>query len=646
MVNRIPGFSIEDSEGRRGFGENAGNVLIDGDRPSTKADDIFTLLSRIPASQVDYIGLTEAAGGDGEARGKAQIVNVVRKKSNKVSGTYEAFTTLGQHHDVTPHGNASASFRRGASTFDVNANYFREDVRGRGPELFYDGKRSLQEGRYYRGHGGYQEMTLGGAIKTRMGSTKINANTKLSWADGFDDRLGLITSPLNAPVGIETLVTRGPQWDFGYEIGGDIEFPLAPKLTTKLIGLWRDNAENELVTVDTDFLTAADTGFSAFSTQKPSEAIFRIQNDWTGIKSHAIQFGGEFAYNRLDAAFRQTSRLGGALTQLPASNVVVSEVRFEPFLSDVWSISPAWKVEAGLIYERSSLKLTGDSQAKRTLSFIKPKVIATWTVDPLTTMEFKAIREVAQLDFDDFATSVDLSVGNQVDAGNSDLVPEQTTTFAALIRRKFFERGSIQFNAEYQLLKDTQDLVPVTIRDAMGNVTARFDGVGNIGNSKRWNLELEITLPFDWLTKPIGVTGLEVKYVGHYHGSRVTDPVTGLNRRISNRPEWHQEWNVRHDLGKSGFAWGGKVFAHAPVRQYFVNQFRQFSETPNVELFAEYKKFKFGTIRLKLFDVTRYRWHRDRLFYRDTRATGDVNGIIERVRRFDRRIQLSLSGKF
>jgi outer membrane receptor for ferrienterochelin and colicins len=51
MVRRIPGFSIEEGEGRRGFGENAGNVLIDGDRPSTKSDDILTILARIPASQ-------------------------------------------------------------------------------------------------------------------------------------------------------------------------------------------------------------------------------------------------------------------------------------------------------------------------------------------------------------------------------------------------------------------------------------------------------------------------------------------------------------------------------------------------------------------------------------------------------------------
>jgi hypothetical protein len=161
MVERIPGFSIQGGDGRRGFGDNAGNVLIDGDRPSTKTDDIFTLLSRIPASQVDFVELTESGGGDGEARGKSQIVNVVRKKGSKASGTYEASMTVGEHHGLVPTGKGSISLRRGATTFEVNAGYFKEDIRGRGPEVFRDGRRNLIETRLYNGHGSYEQVDLG-----------------------------------------------------------------------------------------------------------------------------------------------------------------------------------------------------------------------------------------------------------------------------------------------------------------------------------------------------------------------------------------------------------------------------------------------------------------------------------------------------
>src|SRR5678815_4898094 len=36
MVNRVPGFELRDGDDRRGFGATAGNLLINGERPSSK----------------------------------------------------------------------------------------------------------------------------------------------------------------------------------------------------------------------------------------------------------------------------------------------------------------------------------------------------------------------------------------------------------------------------------------------------------------------------------------------------------------------------------------------------------------------------------------------------------------------------------
>jgi hypothetical protein len=36
IVNRVPGFDIDDGEALRGFGATAGNVLVNGERPSSK----------------------------------------------------------------------------------------------------------------------------------------------------------------------------------------------------------------------------------------------------------------------------------------------------------------------------------------------------------------------------------------------------------------------------------------------------------------------------------------------------------------------------------------------------------------------------------------------------------------------------------
>jgi outer membrane receptor protein involved in Fe transport len=619
-------------------------VLVDGDRPSTKSDDISTILSRIPASEVDYIELTEQAGADAETQGQGQVVNVVRKVSAKVSGTYEGKIVAGQRYGFQPSGNASATLRRGDTTYELNFTSYSEHIYGFGPEDFKTGSAELIERRYYNGRGGFEQAAIGGAIKTRLGEAKLNLNGRVRWADGFDRRLANYFNGAGADIGDELLLRGGPISDLNYEIGGDVEFGMAPKLNTKIIGLYRSAKESNDSSIEVARPGQPATLFETRSRNRPSEAVARIQNDWSGIGGHAIQFGGEIAYNRLDARFSAASSVAGAVTAFPASNVLVEETRIEPFVTDIWTISPSWKIEAGAIAEFSKLTLSGDSNASRSFKFIKPRAIATWTVDPQTTLEFRVDRQVAQLNFGEFATSVDVTLGNQVDAGNADLVPEKVNTLSALVRHKFLERGSIQFRGEYQFVSDTQDLVPITLRDSAGNITARFDGAGNIGNSKRWNGELEITLPFDWLTKPIGVTGIELKYVGHYHGSRVTDPVTGLTRRMSNRPLWHQEWQLRYDASQLGLVYGATFYTQESNNAYFFNEFRRQSDGVRSVLFVEYTKFKLGTVRLEVVDLPDFR--RDRFIYADTRASGTLNQIVNRRRELDPLIQLSISGKF
>ena len=646
MVERIPGFSINSGDGRRGFGDNAGNVLIDGDRPSTKSDDIFAILSRIPASQVDYIELTEQAGADGEARGQGQIVNVVRKGGGALSGTYEARLELGERRGVTPFGNASASIRRGKTTFELSAGYFAQSNSFSGTETERNGQGSLTGQRIEDGKNLFTETNVTGAIKTKQGDFKINLNGKIVREKAREDRVTDLFGVGGPAFALERLGSRSPSPRMSYEVGGDVEFPVANSLTTKLIGLYRTESEKGRSQVDTVQPGQPTQNFNTRFNNRPRETIARIQNDLNIFKSHAIQFGGEVAFNSLSARFAAQSTAGGAITQFPASNVFVRETRFEPFVSDVWSLSNAWKIEGGVIAEKSRITVSGDSSARRSFLFFKPRVAATWTVDKLTTVELRAERQVAQLDFNDFATSVDLGAAGQVAAGNADLVPEKTNTYSALIRRKFFDRGSIQLLGSYVDVSDTQDLIPIIVRDSGGNIMSRFDGAGNIGNSTRWNAELEITLPFDWITKSIGITGMELKYIGHYHDSRVTDPVTGRSRRQSQVPIWHQDFNFRHDITKAGISWGVDTAVSAGNTEFFIDQIRKFKAGAEIFSFIEYKKFKIGTLRFQVGNVTDVNLTRTRTFFRDTRASGDITRTFNRNRSRDTRFQLSLAGKF
>jgi hypothetical protein len=646
MVQRIPGFSITQGDGKRGFGDNAGNVLIDGDRPSTKSDDIFSILSRIPASQVEVIELSEQAGSDGETRGQGQVVNVIRSKSGVLSGTYEGNIELGEARGVTPFGNVSASVNRGPTTFELSGGYFAQFNRFTGPEVERDGRSLITTRRDFDGQRLFTEINVTSAIKTRRGPTKININAEVRRRTSTESRDAILFGASGPSIAREELRSRDPFPEVSHEIGGDVEFPLASKLTTKLIGLYRKERSKGSSQIDTLRTARPVDRFATTSDQRPSETVVRSQTDWALSKAHAIQFGGEVAINTLTARFDAASGIGGAATSFPASNVRVSETRFEPFISDVWSVSPAWRIEGGFIAETSRLTVSGDASARRSFLFLKPKVSATWTLDKQTTVELRAQRDVAQLDFTDFATSVDLSLGGQVAAGNAALVPEKTITLSALIRRKFFDRGSLQLRGSFVKVSDTQDLIPVIVRDAHGVITSRFDGAGNIGNSTRWIGELNITLPFDWLTKPIGITGMELEYSGSYNGSRVTDPVTGLTRRRSSTQLWQQTFNFRHDIAKAGISWGVETYINAASIEYFIDQIRSFRAGPELFAFIEYKKLKIGTLRFQVANVTDVGLTLDRTFFRDTRATSDIIRTFHRDRSRDTRFQLSLSGKF
>ncbi len=111
-MNQVPGFSIQEGDNVRGFGGAAGNVLINGERPSTKTG-LNALLQRTPAAAVVRIELVTGQSASLDMRGQTKIVNIVLRENAAVEPVnYEALVrgTAGQPPAGTgPCFNASAS---------------------------------------------------------------------------------------------------------------------------------------------------------------------------------------------------------------------------------------------------------------------------------------------------------------------------------------------------------------------------------------------------------------------------------------------------------------------------------------------------------------------------------------------------------
>src|SRR5688572_27239594 len=87
MLRQVPGFSIVSQDQGRGLGQANDNVLVNGERLSSKSDDVFSQLSRITNGRVERIDIVDGAtfGIPGLS---GQVANVITQGGG-ISGRFE-----------------------------------------------------------------------------------------------------------------------------------------------------------------------------------------------------------------------------------------------------------------------------------------------------------------------------------------------------------------------------------------------------------------------------------------------------------------------------------------------------------------------------------------------------------------------------
>ena len=128
IAQRVPGFTLDlgnsqsgNGQDVRGFAGTAGNVVINGSRPSTKAETVDTTLSRIPAQRVIRV---EVGPGDlygSDYAGKSQVLNVVLSQAAGIDANVTAAARRWSTGYVNTDIQGSALIRRGPSTLNISA---------------------------------------------------------------------------------------------------------------------------------------------------------------------------------------------------------------------------------------------------------------------------------------------------------------------------------------------------------------------------------------------------------------------------------------------------------------------------------------------------------------------------------------------
>jgi hypothetical protein len=635
MVRRVPGFSIDGGDDRRGFSGTAGNVLIDGERPSAKSQDVGDILSRIPADQVARVELLRGAQSN-EASGQTQVVNVVRRVSDSAqpgAGLYELdfeFALSGGR--TTPRGSASYAGRVGEWDFNLGVSRYAQFRDLNGLRWIREADDALLATRSDITPRTFRDARITGALSGPLLGGKFNLNAEAG-RENFRtvlDSAGF--SPLGTPTDSFELAlnyrTRNR------EIGLDFERAFGG-VTAKIVGLDRRSWQ-----ADDDTTTAFTTtgGVEDITAQKvrndARESIVRLTLSGAPLPGLTVETGAEVAYNALEAGLDLSVDVGAGPVPipLPGANVLIEEDRAEAFVRGVWGIGDGWTLEGGLAFETSTISQSGDTDASRTLSYWKPSVQLTRAFGDKNQWRVRLFRDVGQLDFDDFATSADLN-DDRVAAGNPGLKPNDEWRLEGALDMRWGEKGAFSITVYRLEVADVVDSAPLVTTAGV------FDAPANIGDGWAQGVEITATLPLDGV-----LPGAVLEVATELARSEVTDPVTKRARSASGFSDVSFDVELRQDIPALKLSWGVEYEGEGEFERFRLGERETYVEGPFLSGFVETTALPVK-VRLYAFNLTDTTFRRERRFFTPTRA-GAPDDWELRKRHFGRFIGLEFSGKF
>jgi len=567
MVSRIPGFTVQDGDGSRGFEGAVGNILINGARPASKNDTGSSVLSRTLAPQVERIELIRGGAPGIDMQGYSVVVNVIIKRQSSrehiLTGNYAHFeggtdAAFGTYQFTARDGERTwgLTLSDGVSINDASGvgRVTRRDATG--AVLRDEGYFNDQQGGGQSIRGNYTDAFMGGKADL---TARVGRNDYSQWSR--QDAPGVLRE------------NRFDEEGTNGEVGVVFTRPVRAGLVseTRFIREWSD-FENASVSNNTaGGVTSPEQRFA--SQGNTSETILRSLLRWEQTAAVTVEGGGELAYNMLevDQAFTQ----GGVAVPLPSDQIKVEETRGELFAKTTWRVSPNLTAEGGVRLEASTIKQSGDADQEKSFFFAKPRVQVTWTPMPQNQLRLRFERDVGQLDFGDFAASSDLAA-DTVFGGNVDLEPEKRWISEVVYERRFLGDGIVSIGYRHDEISDAIDRLPLS-----GGLSA----VGNIGDGTLDQLAVNVVVPMDWA----GFSGGEFRFRNTWNKTSVTDPTTGRERPISGLRPSQPGFTIAQDIASWKINWAATYLDSMRQFSYDPDQVSGFRGNDYFEGFIEYK---------------------------------------------------------
>ena len=570
----VPAAAPGSSSGgnRRGLGAGGDQVLINGRRIAGKGNEGNAQLSRIPATEVEYIEIIRGTSGDLDVRGGTQVINIVLAEAqSNISYAYEI--NMDHYHDATlmPGSKFSATGQHGGFNYFLSAEIEpRWEYRdGFEQSLKPDG--SLNQTVKRDEQTDAQPVTAVANLGYQF-NARNTANLNLQWTDNDFDNF---TDRIITDVAGNQRVTRverddQPTDDSSWEIGGDYMRVFADGSRWKTLFIVNRATENS---VRDRYIVEAERrtkDLHLHNYERYQERIVRSSYifDWFGNQS--IEAGIEGARTTLDTALQLglldmdqagDPRFGG-LHPVTDSVGSVEEIRYEYFAIHNWQMHDRMTLETTLLFEDSEISQQGSLANARDFHFFRPRVDYRFDITPALQLRATVEKDVAQLGFRDFTAGVDESDDEQnAFEGNAELRQEQSWRYEVNIEYRLpDDAGVVNTNFYYHDLQDLIDNVDVSTEEAI--LSAR----GNIGDGERYGFNFNSSLRLNWIRQPdmLLTAGLNMEQ------SSVTDPFLQLARERSMRFGGSRySIGFRHDLPRlNNMNWGFNY------RREFYNDFK------------------------------------------------------------------------
>jgi hypothetical protein len=632
MIRQVPGFTLIEGSGRRGFAGAVGNVLVDGDRPIAKSQTLSDILQRIPAAQVVRIELLRGAEIAGDPSGQAVIANVVRTRAAG-GGAWSVGYEIAQQHVPAPNGWLSWSGRIGATDYSLGANSYSllRELPGSRDIVGSDGARIGS--RADISPRTFHEIAINGeAGRTMLGGTN-RLTGQLAHSHYHDDSVirtfsaeGNRTEEESIPFA-ESRRTIEAGLDHERLFGG-WDLTLSGLLTRER---YRSDVSSTLAGPEGDVRSV----FTQDVDRESGESILRTTLARELSARHRIEASVEGAINTLGQGLVRTLDIGFGPFPLPVpnSNLTVVEHRGEAEIVHGWRPGERWTIESSMAAEASRLSFTGAVDQSVSLSYLKPSIQVTRSLGGQSQLRARLHRDVSQLDFADFVSRASFS-DDIIQGGNPDLVPETSWRAELTADLRFGTENALSLTLFRRWVSDTVDLVRLEVDGRS------FDAPGNIGPARINGAQLSVRAALQPLIRG-GVLTLD----GTWMDADVVDPLTGEERTVSDFADTELKIEFRQDLPHHPFAWGARYTGKPELTFFRFDEIDRRRESPTLDLFAETTAVSGLKISATLVSLLGTPERRERTFF----ATDRNGGIdhVERTERYPGRwLIVSMSGTF